>query len=65
MSNEELIAAVKVLKLSKAPSSDGIPNVEHEAVVLAYPEVVRKVMQKWLENSFYTCSTLQEVLGMR
>lgn len=50
VTNEELVAVAKKLKIKKAPGPDGIPNVALKAAIEAYPDMFRTLMQKCLED---------------
>lgn len=53
VTNAELIAAAKGLKLGKAPGPDGIPNEALRAAVQAYPDMFRTVMQRCLNECHF------------
>lgn len=50
ITNEELVAVAKGLKLNKAPGPDGIPNVALKAAILAFPDLFRVALQKCMDE---------------
>lgn len=50
VTNEELAAIAKSLKLNKAPGPDGIPTVAIKAAIEASPDMIRSAMQRCLDR---------------
>lgn len=53
ISNEELLAVAKGLKVKKAPGPDGIPNVALKTAILAFPDLFRTTLQKLLDEGCF------------
>lgn len=50
VTNEELAAIAKSLKLNKAPGPDGIPTVAIKTAIEASPDMIRSAMQRCLDR---------------
>lgn len=50
ISTKELVAVAGKSKVRKAPSPDEIPNVELKAAIHAYPDIIKRVLQKYVEE---------------
>lgn len=53
VTNEELIAVAKRLKMKKAPGPDGIPNQALKTAILTYPDMFRTTMQKCIDEGCF------------
>ena len=53
ITNEELVAAVRDLKVKKAPGPDGIPNVALKTAVQAFPDMFRFALQRCLNEGYF------------
>lgn len=53
ITNEELVAVAKRLKVKKAPGPDGIPNFALKSAVQAFPDRFRTVLQKCLDEGHF------------